>query len=57
MAARTAPEGHVILSGLLVDQGAEVAAVYARSGFNPVHREDIGDWTCLTLRRMPTKGR
>jgi ribosomal protein L11 methyltransferase len=56
MAARVAPGGHVILSGLLIDQGAEVAEVYARCGFNPVHREDIGDWTCLTLRRMPPNG-
>lgn len=56
MAARVAPGGHVILSGLLVDQGAGVAEVYSRLGFNPVHRTDIGDWTCLTLRRMPPDG-
>ena len=56
MAERVVPGGHVILSGLLTDQGAEVAEVYARHGFNQVHREDIGDWTCLTLRRMPPVG-
>jgi ribosomal protein L11 methyltransferase len=53
MARRVAPGGHVILSGLLVEQGAEIAAVYARHGFNTIHREDIGDWTCLTAVRSP----
>lgn len=56
MARRVAPGGHAILSGLLVDQGASVAEVYARNGFNLVDRDDIGDWTCLTLGRMPPKG-
>jgi ribosomal protein L11 methyltransferase len=56
MARRVAPGGHAILSGLLVEQGAPVADVYARYGFNLVGRDDIGDWTCLTLGRMPPKG-
>jgi ribosomal protein L11 methyltransferase len=43
--------GRVILSGILNEQADEVAAVYARAGFNPLHRDEIGDWTTLTLRR------
>jgi len=45
-----APGGYVILSGILNEQADEVVDVYARSGFNPVHREEIVDWTTLTLR-------
>lgn len=51
MAAHLAPEGFAILSGLLNDQGDEVAEVYARNGINPWHREEIGDWTTLTLQK------
>ncbi|MEP1765369.1 MAG: 50S ribosomal protein L11 methyltransferase [Sulfitobacter sp.] len=52
MAAVMAPEGYAILSGLLNEQADEVIAVYARSGINLQHRESIGDWTSLTLRKM-----
>ncbi len=48
-----APGGYLILSGLLNDQADEVLGVYRASGFNPVHREAIVDWTTLTLRRNP----
>jgi len=51
MAARLSPGGHAILSGILTDQGAEVAEVYARNGINPVHRADIGEWVTLTLTK------
>lgn len=51
MAEAVAPGGEVILSGILVEQADEVAAVYAQAGFNPVAREDIVDWTTLVLRR------
>jgi ribosomal protein L11 methyltransferase len=56
IAKRVAPGGHAILSGLLIDQGPGVAEVYSRQGFNLVHSDEIGDWTCLTLVRMPPKG-
>jgi ribosomal protein L11 methyltransferase len=56
MARRVAPGGHAILSGLLMEQGDSVAEVYARHGFNEVDRDDIGDWTCLTMRMVPPKG-
>jgi len=52
MAAHVAPGGEVILSGILVEQGEDVAAVYSRSGFNLREREDIGEWATLVLARM-----
>ncbi|MCC7320293.1 MAG: 50S ribosomal protein L11 methyltransferase [Rubellimicrobium sp.] len=51
MARLVAPGGQVILSGILVEQAEEVAGVYARLGFNPAEREDIGDWSALVLTR------
>lgn len=49
MARAVAPGGHVILSGILNEQADEVIAVYARNGFNLVTRDEIVDWTTLTL--------
>ena len=43
--------GHAILSGILVEQAEEVIAVYTRNGLNLVNREDIVDWTTLTLAK------
>ena len=51
MARAVRPGGHVILSGLLVEQAETVAAAYAAAGFNPAHREDIVDWSTLVLTR------
>ena len=51
MATHVSPGGQVILSGILNEQADAVAEVYARHGFNPVHREEIVEWTTLTLRR------
>lgn len=51
MAAHAAPGGHVILSGLLIEQAADVTAAYVAVGFDPVDRRDIGDWATLTFRR------
>jgi ribosomal protein L11 methyltransferase len=56
MARRVAPGGYAILSGLLVEQGDDVAAIYTRHGFNLVDRDDIGEWTCLTMVRLPPEG-
>ncbi len=44
--------GHAILSGLLVSQAEDVTAHYQREGFNVVHREDIVDWTTITLAKI-----
>jgi ribosomal protein L11 methyltransferase len=51
MARHTASEGIVILSGLLVVQAEAVLAAYVAQGFVQVHREDLGEWSALTLRR------
>jgi ribosomal protein L11 methyltransferase len=45
------PGGYLILSGILNEQADEVAEVYARNGNSTADREEIGDWTTLTLRK------
>ncbi len=51
MAAQVKEGGVAILSGILHAQADEVIDVYARSGFNLIYREEIVDWTSLTLVR------
>lgn len=51
MARHLVSGGFAILSGILNEQGDEVAEVYARNGINTWHREEIGDWTTLTLQK------
>lgn len=53
MAAQTSTAGQLILSGILNEQADEVIEVYARNGFNLIHRDEIVDWTTLTLRKLP----
>ncbi|MHA6347247.1 50S ribosomal protein L11 methyltransferase [Roseivivax sp. CAU 1761] len=43
--------GHAILSGLLNEQADEVIAAYDAAGFDLAHRDEIGEWTTLTLTR------
>lgn len=50
MATRIASGGHAILSGLLVEQGEEVAGIYGQFGMKPIDRILIGDWITLVLR-------
>ncbi|MDD9715942.1 50S ribosomal protein L11 methyltransferase [Dinoroseobacter sp. PD6] len=50
--AALAPQGHVILSGLLNEQASEVINAYADAGLSVVARDEIGEWTTLTLK-MP----
>ena len=54
MASHLAQEGFAILSGILNEQANEVVSVYAQNGVNLWHREEIGDWTTLTLRQSAT---
>ncbi|MFD1508740.1 50S ribosomal protein L11 methyltransferase [Lacimonas salitolerans] len=49
MATQCQPGAKVILSGILNEQADEVIGVYAQSGINLIHREEIGEWTTLTL--------
>ncbi len=51
MAKNIQSGGFAILSGILNEQADDVLEVYARTGFNLVHREEIVDWTTLTLSR------
>ena len=51
MAQHTAPGGHIILSGILVEQGDEVVQTYTQNGYNLVDRQDIVEWTTLTLQK------
>ena len=51
MAAHTAAQGLVILSGLLVVQAEAVTVAYLTAGFTAVSRDDIGEWSTLVLRR------
>ena len=51
MAAHAAPGGRVILSGLLTGQAEAIVDVYQQVGLQLAHREDIVDWTALTLVR------
>ena len=49
MAVHLAPGGIAILSGLLVEQADDIVAVYNAQGIDLVEREDLGEWTALTL--------
>ncbi|MBZ0218725.1 MAG: 50S ribosomal protein L11 methyltransferase [Fimbriimonadaceae bacterium] len=50
MAAHMAPGGIAILSGLLIEQSAQVEASYHANGFRVISRLHRGDWAILTLR-------
>jgi len=52
MAEYTQAQGKIILSGILNEQADEVAQVYAENGMELAHREEIGEWTTLTLQRQ-----
>lgn len=43
--------GYAILSGILNEQADTVVEVYAQNGINLIHREEIGEWTTLTLQK------
>lgn len=51
IAANLRPDGMAILSGLLNEQADDVLAHYLQAGHSLAHREQIGDWTTLTIRR------
>ncbi len=43
--------GHLILSGLLVDQAEDIIAAYTAQGLTLDKRRDLGEWSALTFRR------
>lgn len=49
--AATAPEGRVVLSGMLHEQAAEVFAAYAALGAVMDRRIERGEWTSLVLAK------
>jgi len=51
MAGATGAGGFAILSGILNPQADDVVAAYDGAGFDVHHREEIGEWTTLTLKR------
>ncbi len=53
MGGAVAPGGAAILSGLLLDQAAEIRAAYETAGFDVETEDALGDWATLTLRRRP----
>lgn len=44
--------GRAILSGILNEQADDVLAVYSRLGTNTLARDEIGEWTTLTLGKV-----
>ncbi len=43
--------GHAVLSGILIEQADDLVKHYGSAGFDLHMREDVGDWTTLTLAR------
>ena len=52
MAQMVVAGGRIVLSGILTTQADEVAEVYAAQGFVLDRRDDLGDWSALTLARQ-----
>ena len=45
------PDGVLILSGILVEQGERVAEAASKHGFNLVEKRTMGDWVALSVKR------
>lgn len=51
IATITKEDGHVILSGLLLEQQKKVLAAYSAQGLEEVCRKEKGDWVALLLKK------
>ena len=51
LASKLAPSGHLILSGILVEQVDELVAVFAQVGFRLATRHDEGEWSGLMMSK------
>ncbi len=51
MAGQVAAHGHVILSGILNEQADEVIAAYRKQGFTLHERDQLDEWSTLTMRK------
>jgi len=50
IAARLAPDGDLLVSGVLIEEGDEVTAAYVASGLELVGSRIDGEWIALHLR-------
>lgn len=50
---RLSAGGYAILSGILNEQAHDVTAHYLALGNSLAHKEEIGEWTTLTLQKKP----
>jgi ribosomal protein L11 methyltransferase len=57
MARLIAPNGHIVLSGLLASQGSAAIAAYRAQGFALKRRIILDNWVTLTLVRHRLSGR
>lgn len=53
MARRLSPGGRIVLSGILTGQAGEVLGAYEAAGFAADRRDDLGEWSTLTMARAP----
>jgi len=51
LARRVAPGGHLILSGLLKPQAAELVAAFGKQGLRLTRRFELGEWPTLVMRK------
>jgi len=51
LAAHLAPEGCLMIAGIIATEEDETAAAFAAHGLSPVARDQDGDWVSLELTR------
>lgn len=56
LSAAVAPDGHLVLSGLLNEQAREIVAHYRAAGFVLERATRIAGWTTLVMRKRRTLG-
>ncbi len=54
LSERLQPEGMLVLSGILVDQGESVRSAYEEAGLLFVERRSAGEWCLLVFQRKPS---
>ncbi len=53
----TNPKGHIILSGILIDQADSVHKAYEKEGFYLIEKQILGGWVTLTLADLKDQTR
>ncbi len=54
LSERLQPEGMLVLSGILVEQGESVRSAYEEAGLLFVERRSAGEWCLLVFQRKPS---